>query len=137
MNPNLIGLGLAGYGVYLTHFLMTTSGDVSATGWLKALGALLAGGGIVTYNSVGKVKELLSNYRASPSLPVDKPQVADEVNTNVLEPVAGITMSVEKSKDQDVLYYLSERLKSSQEGLDYCRKINDLLFSIHHDKSNI
>lgn len=125
MNINtLLGPAVMAFGGYLTYNTMNTSADVGMMDWLKALGALTVGGGVTAYNSFSYLKGVVSNFRKGTPLL--------EQATPSEEPVGGIAILSEEEKDMSSIYYLTERCKTEGKGLDICRQLNDLFFSIHH-----
>lgn len=130
---NLLGIGVALFGAYLSYHNVTTTDDVTLAMWGKALLALVAGTGIVGYNSFGFIKGKIAEFKSGKL----GENLVKNVNLVQGEPVAGISIKTEEEKDMEAIFYLTERCKKEGNGLELCRQINDLFFSIHHPKEEV
>jgi len=127
-------VAVLGIGVYLSYYIATTSNDVSPLLLLKALGCLAVGIIFNGYNLYSFGISLLNNYK---NKSIEITQTKEEEKTMPAEKISlvgGVEIQPEQLKDQETLFYLTERLKNDEEGLELCRKLADKLFLKHHGK---
>lgn len=124
----LLGLGLAIYGIFrVVQANLDPTIDTTITWWLQNGGAILAGGSIAAWNAIPLVSGLIANFKSSPT------KKEEIVNTIITEEMPdGIKIKSEEEADMSALYYLTERCKKTGNGLELCKQLNDLFFSIHH-----
>ena len=115
----LIGLGIAGFGLFNIVQAQFIDIDTTPLWWVKMLASSVVGLGFAGYELFPLIK-----------LPKFKLQEKSVDMPKELGPE--ITIKTEEETDLECVFYLSERLKDMPEGLEMCRKINDLLFSLHH-----
>jgi hypothetical protein len=117
MFNTILGLILAGYGVYT---FSTYQGDLTPFYYAKYGILVLVGGGIALYNGLTQLKNI-----RFPSLLTKKENTVKELSKEIV---------IENEEEQDVqaIFYLTERLKGMPEGLELCKKLNALLFDLHH-----
>lgn len=121
-----LGLGLALYGIFrVVQANSDPTIDTTIVWWLQNGGAILAGGGIATWGAI----PLVSNFK----FPTFTTKKEDVVNTVITEEMPdGIKIKTEEEADLSAIYYLTERCKKTGNGLELCKQLNDLFFSIHH-----
>lgn len=121
----LLGLALAGFGAYNIY---TYTGDLTIPFWLKYGGMVLGGGVISLYN----LFPTLLSYAKNIKLPQNKTNIVEKEETMANQLSKDILIQDEQSQDTQCLFYLTERLKGMPEGVELCKKLNTLIFDLHH-----
>lgn len=120
MVNNIIASVLVVIGMYnIVQGQMSDSIATPPLWWIKFGGMTLVGAGMLGYNLIPQ----LANFK----LPkfVGEKSVAKDLSED-------IQIKTDEEKDMTAIYYLTERCKSVGDGLELCKKLNDLFFDLHH-----
>lgn len=133
MFNTLLGGVLCVIGIYN---IATYTGDLTPLFYLKFGGMTLVGGAVSLYGLVPTLYKSLSNIK----LPQATEKVAvEEVKEVPMAKELSKEIKIEDVQEQDMvcIFYLTERLKGMAEGPEVCRKVNDMLFSLHHPQKDV